>query len=258
VLVHPARRPHLLRLAIAQDGDRIAQRHRPELVVPWSRCRRRRSRRRSARTLASRLPSGWSSRKTLLKNTHDGSGAVTACATPVRVVCMNTLRAAVSRAQATYEIRHTSGAQSRLAEAPRVLGLTRGAAERVRERAEELTAMRISDGDWRAFLQQLVRDPPDSRTGQTRAANVRGEINRIYHGDRFGQDDVDGTAWGAWQAVVAYNDHAMTSRRSRTSTPAETRYRALRPALCALPGPPAASGAPSASPPCGERPLISG
>jgi phage/plasmid-like protein (TIGR03299 family) len=160
----------------------------------------------------------------LLTNTHDGTGAVTACATPVRVVCMNTLRAALRGAQATYKIRHTSGAEARLSEARRVLGLTRGAAERVRQTAEELSAARISDHDWRAFLDELVPDPPDSRPGQTRAANVRAEIDGIYRGHRFGQDDVRGTAWGAWQAVVAYNDHAMTSRRTRTSTPEETRF----------------------------------
>ena len=160
----------------------------------------------------------------LLTNTHDGTGAVTACATPVRVVCMNTLRAALRGAQATYKIRHTSGAEARLTEARRVLGLTRGAAERVRRKAEELSAVQISDHDWRAFLDELVPDPPDSRPGQTRATNVRAEIDGIYRGHRFGQDDVRGTAWGAWQAVVAYNDHAMTRRRTRTSTPEETRF----------------------------------
>jgi phage/plasmid-like protein (TIGR03299 family) len=134
----------------------------------------------------------------LLTNTHDGSGAVTACATPVRVVCMNTLRAALGRAQATYRIRHTRGAQARLAEAQRVLGLTRGAAERVRQRAEELVATRISDGDWRAFLQELVPSPPESKQGQTRADNVRTEINRIYSGDRYGQDDAPGAPGTPW------------------------------------------------------------
>jgi phage/plasmid-like protein (TIGR03299 family) len=160
----------------------------------------------------------------LLTNTHDGSGAVTACATPVRVVCMNTLRAALNTAQATYRIRHTTGAQARLAEAHRVLGLTRGAAERVRERAEQLVATRISDTEWREFLQHLVPEPPNSEAGSTRAHHVRAKINRLYHGRRFGQDDVRGTAGGAWQAVVAYNDHAMTSRKTRTSTPEETRF----------------------------------
>jgi len=160
----------------------------------------------------------------LLTNTHDGSGAVTAAVTPVRIVCMNTLRAALSRAQATYRIRHTSGAQAKLAEAQRVLGLTRGAAERVRQRAEELAATRISDADFRAFLRELVPDPPDSKPGQTRAANVRDEISGIYHGHRYGQDHVRGTAWGAWQAVVAFNDHEMTSRKTRTSTAEETRF----------------------------------
>ncbi len=160
----------------------------------------------------------------LISSTHDGSGAVTAAVTPVRVVCMNTLRAALSRAQASYRVRHTSGVEARLDEAQRVLGLTRGAARRVQQRAEDLASARISDSDWRSFLEQLVPDPPDSRPGQTRATNVRSEIDSIYHGHGFGQDDVRGTAWGAWQAVVAYNDHEMTSRKTRTSTAEETRF----------------------------------
>ena len=160
----------------------------------------------------------------LLTNTHDGSGAVTAAVTPVRVVCMNTLRKALTRAQASYRIRHTSGAQARLVEAQRVLGLTRGAAERVRERAEQLAATRISDADWKAFLDNLVPVPADSPHGQTRAVNVREAIDRVYRSSAFGQDEVRGTAWGAWQAVVAYNDHIMTSRKTRTSTAAETRF----------------------------------
>src|SRR5215471_16310478 len=83
----------------------------------------------------------------LLTNTHDGTGAVTAAATPVRVVCMNTLRSALTNAQATYKIRHTSGAEARLAEAQRVLGLARGAAERMKDRADQLASVRISNED---------------------------------------------------------------------------------------------------------------
>ena len=160
----------------------------------------------------------------LISSTHDGSGAVTAAVTPTRVVCMNTLRAALSRPQVSYRVRHTSSARARLDEAQRVLGLTRGAAERVRQRAEQMRATAIGDADWRAFLESLVPESADSRHGRTRAANVRDEIDRIYRGARFGQDEVRGTAWGAWQAVVAYNDHVMTSRRTRTSTAEETRF----------------------------------
>jgi phage/plasmid-like protein (TIGR03299 family) len=170
------------------------------------------------------LPDSTVDMYVLISSTHDGSGAVTAAVTPVRVVCMNTLRAALNRAQASYRVRHTSGVQGRLDEAQRVLGLTRGAAERIQQRAEQLAATHISDSEWRSFLEQLVPDPPDSRPGQTRAANVRDEINAIYRGHRFGQDEVRGTVWGAWQAVVAYNDHGMTSRRTRTSTAEETRF----------------------------------
>jgi hypothetical protein len=54
-----------------------------------------------------------------------------------------------------------------------VLGLIRGAAERVRQRAEELT----SDGDWRACGRELAPIRRSPSRGQTRAYNVRTEIN---------------------------------------------------------------------------------
>jgi hypothetical protein len=60
----------------------------------------------------------------LVTNSHDGSSAVQAAVTPVRVVCQNILTWGLSRARRTYSIRHTEKLQTRLIEARRVLELT--------------------------------------------------------------------------------------------------------------------------------------
>ena len=60
----------------------------------------------------------------LLTNSHDGKSMVRAKLTPVRVVCNNTLSAALEGAEQEVRIRHTPSAVDRLEEAHKILGLT--------------------------------------------------------------------------------------------------------------------------------------
>lgn len=49
-------------------------------------------------------------------NTHDGSGAVRVCMTPVRVVCNNTLNLALNTAQRAWSVRHVGDISTKLVE----------------------------------------------------------------------------------------------------------------------------------------------
>ena len=157
----------------------------------------------------------------LLTNGHDGMHAVTAAVTPVRVVCMNTLRAALRSTAAKVSIRHTPSAERRLAEAQRVLGLAQGAADQLERTAAELLAKRVSDADVAAFLDRLV--PVEGSDGaQTRARNARGDILTTYRG-ADDQREIVGTAWGLFNAVVAHHDHQASGRVRREADPSEAR-----------------------------------
>jgi phage/plasmid-like protein (TIGR03299 family) len=63
-------------------------------------------------------------------NSHGGSMAVTAAVTPIRIVCANTLGAALRQAehgmsaQRTFRFRHTGNLHAKFAEARQVLGMT--------------------------------------------------------------------------------------------------------------------------------------
>lgn len=59
----------------------------------------------------------------LLVNSHDGTLAITAMFTNVRVVCNNTLSAALAGAKTAHKIRHTRNAQDRVKEAFIIMGI---------------------------------------------------------------------------------------------------------------------------------------
>lgn len=77
-------------------------------------------------TYYSNIVQGARSRAYFLTTSHDGFGSMTAAFTPIRVVCQNTLNAALKHHTNCIKIRHTSSAQDRLTQAHQLLGITRG------------------------------------------------------------------------------------------------------------------------------------
>jgi phage/plasmid-like protein (TIGR03299 family) len=167
------------------------------------------------------LPDSTVDSYVLLTNGHDGMHAVTAAVTPVRVVCANTLRAALGGTRNKVSIRHTPSAERRLAEAQRVLGLAQGAADHMERTARDLLAKRISEADVVDVLDQLVPVEGSDRS-RTRARNIRGDILTTYR-SADDQREIVGTAWGLFNAVVAHNDHQAAGRVRHDADPAEAR-----------------------------------
>jgi phage/plasmid-like protein (TIGR03299 family) len=60
-----------------------------------------------------------------LTTSHNGDGSITAAFTPIRIVCANTLSAAMRNKSNTFKIRHTAGAKDRLEEANRLMGMSK-------------------------------------------------------------------------------------------------------------------------------------
>src|SRR3954453_1837896 len=59
-----------------------------------------------------------------LTTSHDGFGSITAAFTPIRIVCNNTLNAALRNHTNAFKIRHTANAKERLEEAHKLMGIT--------------------------------------------------------------------------------------------------------------------------------------
>jgi glycosyltransferase A (GT-A) superfamily protein (DUF2064 family) len=82
-------------------------------------------------------------------NSHDGSMAVTAAATPIRIVCASTLGAALRQAEhgadarRTFRFRHNGNLQTNFAEARQVLGMTIAYQKQLKAIADRLAREQI-------------------------------------------------------------------------------------------------------------------
>jgi len=140
----------------------------------------------------------------LLTSSHDGTGAIKACVTPVRVVCNNTLRAALSNCTNKVSIRHTTNAKSALANAHNLMGITSQYTQEMSEVLNHLTTVKLSDAKALSIIENLFPMPDDKPS--TRTINIRNEVFGAYQGG-VGQEGIVGSAYGLFNGVTYYVDH---------------------------------------------------
>ena len=148
-------------------------------------------------------------------NSHDGSMAVTAAVSPIRIVCANTLGMALRRADAnaarTYRFRHTGNLEVKYAEARNVLDLAINYEKQFKEVGDKLAQTPFSQND----LEKKAPDTLfviDDETGP-RARTIREQskenILNIWQGNGPAGDtrgNAPGTKWTAYNAVAEYAD----------------------------------------------------
>ncbi len=78
-------------------------------------------------------------------NSHDGSGAIRVAATPVRVVCNNTLNLALNTAKRSWSVAHKGNIQKKLEEARNTLFMADQYLKTLQREAERLSMIRLSD-----------------------------------------------------------------------------------------------------------------
>ena len=101
----------------------------------------------------------------LVTSSHDGSAAIQAAITPVRVVCQNTLNMALSGTKQTFKVRHTQKADGRVAEAQRVLGLTNTHMDAFEALAQDLFATSITNQKFGEIVDALYPLDADASKG---------------------------------------------------------------------------------------------
>ena len=144
----------------------------------------------------------------LLMNSHDGSTAVVAASTPVRVVCMNTLNWALERARQKYSIRHTEKIREHVHQARRVLDLSVDYYKQFKLAGDRLATERFSEAQLRRVLDELypsgVEETAGERTRRTREQTKQRIIDLFARGDT--QGNAPGTKWAAVNAIVEHAD----------------------------------------------------
>lgn len=157
-------------------------------------------------------------------NTHDGTGAVRVCMTPVRVVCNNTLNLALRTAKRSWSTRHTGDIQSKVREAQATLGMANDYISALKQEAENLANINVSDETIEGILDLIypVKDDASDLT-KGRIDGLKEEFFRC-----LGMSDIKqfrGTAYGAMMAATDFADHSKPLRVTKNSD--ENRWNAI-------------------------------
>jgi phage/plasmid-like protein (TIGR03299 family) len=151
-------------------------------------------------------------------NSHDGSGSATVFTTPIRVVCWNTLSAAMTGARDKVSIRHTASADRKLVELTRIMRIIDGQMQRTEIAYNVLAKTKITKDDFGAILEKLF---PAPASAPERTKNHQNEIKGLvasYFADADGGRIERDTAWNTYNAITRFTDHDSTVRTDGTAT----------------------------------------
>jgi phage/plasmid-like protein (TIGR03299 family) len=153
----------------------------------------------------------------LINTSHDGSIAIQASITPVRVVCANTLNVALNRTKKkdgvkqSFKIRHTQTANGKVAIARQTLGLANAYMDEFDKMAHAMIAKEISAKDFNDIILAAYPKPDKDTKGAVKKwENKVDVINDIYTGEYNGM--ISGNAWGAFNALTERLDWYRSAR----------------------------------------------
>lgn len=144
----------------------------------------------------------------LMSTSHDGSLSTSAKATQVRVVCQNTLTAAM-RGGADFRMKHSSKwTQERAEEAKAALGIAMEQVQRINKVAEALSNVNIDHSDWLTFMGKLMGEDKVLDTKSAALTRVAADIQEATISSPGAElESAKGTLWGAVNGVSYYTDH---------------------------------------------------
>jgi len=144
--------------------------------------------------------------KLIVMNAHDGTSALRAWFTAIRMWCTNQLNYTFRTAAHRVSIRHTTSATTRLQQARETLGIGWNYLNELTQTAEVLVQQPMTDDQWAQFVEQIFPMPPEEAgpRAHTMATNRRERLVPLWYEPT--NDNIRGTRWGALQAVTEYVD----------------------------------------------------
>lgn len=133
----------------------------------------------------------------LLSSSHDGSTAVQASITPVRVVCANTLNFALKNAKQTFKVRHTQSLEGKIAAAREALGLHNLYMDAFDVEAQALFNTPVTPSEFWDIVSAVHPEPDEdaSKSAKTRHEHKIETLTDLYVSDTVAP--IADTAWGA-------------------------------------------------------------
>ncbi len=153
----------------------------------------------------------------LINTSHDGSVAIQASITPVRVVCANTLNLALGNrgrggsVKQSFKIRHTATASGKVQQAREALGLANAYMDEFDVMAKNMIQKEVTKAQFDKVVSALYPAPEKDAKGSAKKYTDKIDlINSIYVGDK--NNTISGTAWGIANALTERLDWYRTAR----------------------------------------------
>lgn len=170
-------------------------------------------------------------------NSHDGSSGVKILFTPIRVVCQNTLNAAIRTAQNYVSFRHTQSVHKNIDIAHEILGITRKQIEIVNEAFNAMYKVKVDDKKAIEIMANVIFTEAEllriKQTGHTpeqvanryyfaindaelstQKVNILSKMVDYYHIGP-GQKEIEGTGWGVYGAITGYYSNIDNTEKEK-------------------------------------------
>jgi phage/plasmid-like protein (TIGR03299 family) len=160
----------------------------------------------------------------LVNTSHDGSVAIQASITPVRVVCANTLNLAIGggvgrnrNIKQTFKIRHTQTAEGKVIAAREALGLANAYMDEFDIMAKAMIEKEITNDMFHKIMLEAYPMPDKDVKGALSKWQTKTElIENIYTGEF--NHTIAGTAWGAFNAMTERLDWYRAGRKGNNES----------------------------------------
>lgn len=143
---------------------------------------------------------------------HDGSLSLKGAVTPIRVVCQNTVTAGLATAISSFVIRHTKNAVDRMRQAQELLQVTYAYADEWAAEMDKMIAAQVTKDKFDKLISGLYapKEPNPTKRAENGFIAKREQLMGLYEAGT--QDGIRGTAWGAWNTIVEWEDWAKPVR----------------------------------------------
>ncbi len=158
----------------------------------------------------------------ILTNSHNGTSSIIAGFTTIRVVCNNTLQAALKGIENKVSIEHRTGAKERLSEAYKVMNIASKYMNEVDEIFNKMANTKIEDAQLKAYIKEVMKSEYAKKNATEEeiledSTRLKNQVNSIYefalsHPTQI-TDATRGTLWGAYNSISGYYNHIYNFNR---------------------------------------------
>jgi phage/plasmid-like protein (TIGR03299 family) len=149
-----------------------------------------------------------------LSTSHDGKESITVAFTPIRIVCNNTLTAALGNCSNVVRIRHTANAAEQLKQAHKIMGMVNTLSPIMEQAFNQWSKVKITDSEVQKLIQIAlapnketlvnIREGKPEENSTTYRNQVYSAFGYAMISDSQQLETTKGTLFGAFNSITGY------------------------------------------------------